>query len=234
MRTRWMAAALLALTACGFTYDFGQLGHGLSERDGVLYKDDVALRSQRWVAVAVPADTAALTLASPTGDITLAAGPTSLEVLLCTEVEGDGSVALDGDHPVATSAAGHAVALNGVRGTIGPTIALHLESGTGAVKLDGLHGSPAIDVRAGTGDVALGGCTLDSVGVTCGTGRLELTDTSVDALQAECGTGDVRMRGSHLKAGHIQSGTGDVILSGHSDLGSATTKLGTGRVRSAD
>jgi DUF4097 and DUF4098 domain-containing protein YvlB len=234
MRTGWMAAGLLALAACGFTYHMGDLGNGLVERDGVLYKDGVALRSHRWVTVAVPAETGGLTLESGTADIDLASGPTSLEVQLFSEVEGDGSVALQGDQPVASSAGGHAVVINGVRGTIAPEIALHVKNGTGNVRVDGLKGAHALDAESGTGDVSLSKCALGTVGVKCGTGRIELTDSTVESLNAENGTGDIRLKGCRLKGGRLESGTGDIVLSGHSDLGSASTQLGTGHVRNSD
>jgi hypothetical protein len=225
-----VTALVLAAAGCGFY----SIGGGLSERNGVLYKDGVALPNHRWVALQIPKEAKSLSLEAATGDITLGMGEAAVEVQLFSEVENDGSVALVDGRPVVSSAGGHAVALNGVRGTVPATMQLTLDDGTGEVSLDGLKGAPRLHVKCGTGDILLHGTTLDDVTVESGTGDLKLEDCKLARLEAESGTGDIRLRGTHVTGGLIKSGTGDVILSGQSDIGSTKTELGTGRVRNGD
>jgi len=109
MRALWMLALLAA--GCGHFYS----SDGVSEANGIVYDNGTALPHHRWVAVAVPEGTKALTLESPTADIDVTAGAPALEVQVWSEVEGDGAVALTDGKPVVSSSSGRVVLINGVR-----------------------------------------------------------------------------------------------------------------------
>ena len=221
-----MLVTTLVLAAAG-------CGH-FSFSSGVYSRDGVDLPHHRWVPLAVPEGTAHLVLTAGTEDISLTAGTAAIEVQVFSEVENDGTVALVGGEPVVTSASGHIVAIDGVRGTVPAATELVVTNGTGDVRLVGLQGAPHLRIKCGTGDILLGDAVLDDVTTDCGTGDLKLEGSKLGRLDARCGTGDIRLRGSQVSTGLIKAGTGDVVLSGHSDLGSATTDFGTGELRSGD
>jgi hypothetical protein len=225
MRSILVTALVLAAAGCG----------RISFNNGVYSKDGVDLPHDRWVALAVPEGTAHLELAAAIGDITLAAGAAALEVRVFSELENDGTVALVDGEPVVTSASGHAVAIDGVRGTIPAATDLALTSGTGDVQLEGLEGAPHLRIKCGTGDIQLADAVLDDVVIESGTGDVKLEGSRLARLDARCGTGDIRLRlDSHVAGGRLKSGTGDVVLSGGSDIGSTATDFGTGELRSGD
>jgi Toastrack DUF4097 len=219
-----VTALLLAAAGCGH----------FSFHAGMYSEDGVDLPYHRWVALALPEGTAQLELTAGTHDVTLAAGAPALEVQVFSELENDGTVALVNGAPVVSSAGGHGVAIDGVRGTVPATMGLSVTSGTGDVDLSGLNGAPQLRIKCGTGDIRLGDAVLDEVSVESGTGELKLEGSKLAHLQAKCGTGDIRLRSSQVAAGWIKAGTGDVVLSGHSDIGSIAPDFGTGEIRSGD
>jgi hypothetical protein len=229
---RWtLPIALLTLASCGYVLHLGE-SHGFSENNGVVSYDGVVLPYHRWVEVTGSDTGSRLQLATGTGPITLAGSETlHLEVDLYSEVENDGSVALDAGKPVTTSAAGRVLAINGVRGTIGPGLSLDLDTGTGRVELQDLPDAHLVEVDTGTGDTKLGRCKVADLRLNAGTAGLELEGCTLDRLKVDSGTGDVRLRASRVKESRISSGTGDVFVSADSDLGKADCDLGTGQLR---
>ncbi len=243
-----LAGVLAGLAGCGWI----ESGGGLREIDGVVTMDGVALPHERWVLLDVPAGTSSLELSSGTGDMALAGstdGTTRVELLLCSELEDDGSVELQGGRLVARSASGRKVAVNGARGTLGTGFGLLLKTGTGGVSLSALHGLQRVEVDSGTGDVALTASQAQDVRIDSGTGAVSLRDTAardvwvntgtgpvdlagctVAGLEIETGTSDVRLRDCHATRTQVTSGTGSVRLEGQNELGSTSYDLGTGKV----
>jgi hypothetical protein len=248
-----LASLLAALAGCGLdlNLDFG--GHGYSERNGVLYVDGVALPHKRWVPVDVPTGTDSLKLASATESIVLSGssdGASHVEVQVYSEVEGDGTVALTGSQVVVTSAGKHGVAINGIRGTLAPGMALELSNGTGEVHLEGLPELVKVDLEVGTGDVRVTQCAAhdvhvttgtadalldqlkgDTLGVETGTGQARLTGCEASSIVVTTGTGDVTLKDCTSGETRVESGTGNVSLQGENALGSTRYDLGTGSVR---
>src|SRR5262249_6770099 len=100
------ALALLALASCGYIVHLGN-SNGFGEIDGVLTFNGTKLPFHRWVPLTGVAEPADLHLSTGTGEITLSGGSAAqLEVELFSEVDDDGSVALQAGKPVATSASG--------------------------------------------------------------------------------------------------------------------------------
>jgi len=248
MTSRTGRMLLLAglLAGCGYIHQ------GLSESNGVLSLDGVPLRWKRWVVLEVPAGTTSLEVSSGTADIALSGstdGSTRIELQLYSELEGDGSVALENGRIVARSASSRKVAVNGARGTLGPGFALQLENGTGGVSLTGGHELQRVGlvtgtgnillsatetqgllIESGTGNVSLRDSRTGDVKVETGTGGVEVAGCSVAALQIETGTADVLLRDCKATRTEVASGTGNVTLQGQNDLGATSWDLGTGQV----
>lgn len=227
MRALWMVALLVA--GCGHFHS----SDGVSEVNGVLYKQGVALPYHRWVPLAVPEGTVAIRLESPTQQIAVSAGDPALEVQVYSEIDGDGTVALANGEPQVSSTSGRAVLINGVRGTLMPGIRLNVSAGTGDIRLQAFDGA-GIELNTGTGDALLQDCKLPELELKSGTGEVRLEGSDIQKLQARLGTGDLRLRASQLHGGEITSGTGDVVLSGGSSLGTIRPETGTGEVRHDD
>jgi hypothetical protein len=244
---------LAALSACGFDLmKFG--GHSYSERHGVLEVDGVQLPNKRWVAVDVPVATGSLDLSSATQDIVLSGSPdgaSHLEVQLFSELEGDGSVHVDGGKLVTSASSGRLVIVNGMRGTLAKGMKLTLENGTGALHLEGLPELRDVRLDNGTGEVRLVQCGAGDVLIDCGTGdvhleslkaaRLEITTgtgavrlatTSATQVKLSTGTGDIAFSDCNSSRTDVESGTGNVRLEGENVLGSVNYDLGTGKVQS--
>jgi hypothetical protein len=252
MRATVLLAGLFSLAGCGFDVtQFG--GHDYTEHHGVLVVDGTPLPNKRWVAVDVPVGTGSLELGSATADIVLSGSPdgaSHLEVQLFSEVEGDGSVRVDGGRLVTSSAANRLVIVNGARGTLARGMKLELHSGTGDLRLEGLPELSEVSLDNGTGDVRLTQCATGDVVVVTGTGEVHLdglkggkldvktgtgeaglASCSVSMMKLETGTGDVTLSECTSTRTDVKSGTGDVILEGQNVLGTTSYELGTGKVR---
>lgn len=248
-------AVMLLVPACGFIDGVQFGGVSVDERDGVMHVDGVPLPHSRWVALDLPPGTASLTLESATRELRVASvapgEAARLEVQLFSELPEDGQVVLAGGAPVATSAAGRRVLLNGVRGGIpaGTHLAAHtgtspcvvdaahglagveLDSGTGALEV---RGGPLGDVEltVGTGSVTLAGATAGEVRVTSGTGAIHVAGLRATRLGVESGTGAVELRDLTAETLAIDTGTGGIHLEG-CRAGKTTLGSGTGDVRLA-
>lgn len=251
-RAMWRAGLLACLAGCGFgRTEFG--GHSYTEQHGVLVVDGVSLPNKRWVPVEVPVGTGSLELGSATSDIVLAGSPdgaSHLEVQLFSEVEGDGTVKVDGGKLVTASAAGRMVIPNGLRGTLARGMQLAIDTGTGELRLEGLPDLTSLrlgsgtgelrltqcsggDVRieSGTGDVHIEGLKAGKLQIDTGTGSAQLAACTLSAIKISTGTGDVTLSDCNSGRTDVESGTGNVVLEGQNELGAATYDLGTGKVK---
>jgi hypothetical protein len=219
----------------------------------VVRVDGVRLRHERWVGVSHAGAAGALfdvTVASGPVELHGVEGPAAFEVLLHSEHEGDGSVALEDGRLVAHGDRGE-VFINGVRGCAPRGAALRVSTGTGVVELHGFAG-PSLSVGSGTGPVRLHGCEPRTLAVDSGTGDVLVERGSAEearlgsgtaditvrgarlaSLQAASGTGDVRLDGCEIGRLHAESGTGDLVVSG-GRVQQLHHQLGTGEVEITD
>ncbi len=224
-------------------------GQDLCEIDGTIYVDDVLLPFSRWEAVTLAASTGTvLEVAVPTGDVelTAAAGNAArLEVLILSEVEGEGGAALlDGRVTAVVDGAGK-VLINAIRGTVPASGRLLAASSTGMVSVSGLQadletrtGTGEIRVRdsecshldasSGTGDIRIEGCTVDELSVSGGTSDLTLIGIRAGTGEVDSSTGDVSIDGSSFDELSIDTGTGDMTLADCTVKGTFSVSSGTG------
>ena len=222
----------------GFSDDWGDSctsyvdGNEVSVDDeGLVTMNGVELRHQRWVDVAVAPDAAKLFRASTaTGPIDLHGvdGPGALSVLLHSEYQGDGTVALEDGHLVAHGDRGE-VFLDAVRGSLPRGLELSLSSGIGEVALRDFGGGPLIHVENGTGSVLLADCSAPAVELESGTGEIRVDRGSADRLEVDVGTSEVTCQGGKFGTAAVNSGTGDLSFVS-CEIGRLKASAGTGDV----
>jgi hypothetical protein len=106
---------------------------------------------------------------------------------------------------------------------LGATLNLHLLTGSGDVRLDGLGGE--IDVRAGSGDVSATRCQ-GHLRIDIGSGDVSLTECAA-ALRVQTGSGDLDVRDASAPSAELRSGSGDIGLR-RVALGSGPFEIHTG------
>ena len=250
MRTLLPAALLLATTGCGLSMHMQ--GFSVSDHDGRMFVDGVAVDHHREVSLQGQMDTdLRLVLNSATGLIDVVGGPGDtyeLVVDLYSEFEGDGEVVLEDGQLTTDSELGGKLLVNGIRGRLPQGINLEVEAGTGQVLITSFIGAAEVRVSTGTGDVQLTSCDLGSLRVQSGTGEVGTQDVSSDRvrlklgtgsltavssefgmLDGDSGTGDFRFQDCRVDSARFVSGVGDVRLT-DTLVSEMSSTLGTGRV----
>lgn len=213
-------------------------GQEVEVDDGALRVDGVWLRHQRWVDLelaSVPG--AALEVSVASGPVALDAAPAGvwLSVLLFSEHEGDGRVALEDGRLVAQGERGK-VLVDAVRGRLPAGTALRAGSGTGDVQLSGFAGD-SLRAASGTGAVRILCSDARHLEVESGTGAVSVLAGSPQQLRVSSGTGDVALDGVRAESVHASTGTGDIdvrlceIGRLQADSGTGDLTLRGGRVR---
>ncbi len=206
-------------------------GHSVRVDGDVVRVDGVRLRHQRWVETSHTASPGApFEVGAASGPIELhgVPGSAAFHVLLCSEFEDDGHVAVEDGRLVAHAGRG-AVFINGVRGNAPRDAALRVGSGSGPVELHDFCG-PSLSVGSGTGSVSLFGCTAKGVVIESGTGDMTLEGGSADDARLSSGTADIAVRNVYLGSLLASSGTGDLLVSG-CEIGRLQAESGTGDLR---
>ncbi len=210
-----LGSLLLTCSACAFSIpaDWGSstisvAGLTVEHDDGVFTIDGVELRHSRWVDVVGPRGAEAdMHFSTATEVIEL--GPSAdaayaLQVLLYSEVEGDGEVALEGGRLVARSTGEHKLLINAVKGKVPDGLALNCESGMGNVKLAGFSGGQDLGIEVGMGSATLTGCSVGAIAIKAGMGGVDFKGVNAGVADIDAGMG-----GAEFEACNLEGFTGD-------------------------
>ena len=243
--------AVVLIPACTTSMSLSD-ARSISERDGILYLDDVPLPHHREVSVEGILETGSLLfMRTALGAIDVSGVPGSnvnLTIDLYSEYEGDGEVQIDGEEITTFSNVRGKLLVNGIRGTIPEGTSLRVHSSTGEISLAGFAGESSIRIASGTGEIRMSNCGINDLDINTGTGNIFLDQVQIDDLLISSGTGDLsaegssfrtlrgtsgtgsfKLRGSSVVQARIESGTGDLVLV-DSTVSERFESLGTGDV----
>lgn len=94
---------------------------------------------------------------------------------------------------------------------------LNINVGAGDVKIGELIANENSELDLGAGNLEIGNCKMDNVGINCGAGNVDLSGIINGTLNVECGMGNVSMNLKDKSANHnlyLEAALGNVHLNG--------------------
>lgn len=247
-RTRLLIGAMALIgTACVFEIPAGWVhsdhvtwdGREVEERDGVFTVDDIELKHHRWVTVSGTVDDSSgstIELRTATGTIDVVSSGTAsyeLDVLLHSEMEGDGEVLLEAGRLVTRSVGDYMLFINEIRGQAPEGVDLRIGSGRGSASISGFAGGREIRMEVGMGGVRAQACKVSTLVIDAGMGEVSVEGVQGRELGLDAGMGNVDLLSVHFD--HVDSdvGMGNAQIR-DSTIDSLVVDLGMGNLRLID